>query len=137
MIFFGGNPAPSNPATTAATTAGRVPLFGPGMENTFNPTTSWVETRLRQASVTLGFSVRAVIARFIMAWIFIDRGRKASVASGSCAITTLACGPWFKVKNGSVASSVLFIKINAHTARQRAKQTRLVPRLGDDLNASV
>ena len=38
---------------TAATTAGRVPLNMPGSEKTLMPTTSCVETRLRQAAATL------------------------------------------------------------------------------------
>ena len=54
MMFVGGKPAASSPSITAATTAGRVPLLGPGADRTLMPTMSCVETRLRQASGTLG-----------------------------------------------------------------------------------
>ena len=49
----GGSPAASSPRTMAATTAGRVPVNGPGAEKILMPTVSWVGTRLRQASATV------------------------------------------------------------------------------------
>src|SRR5258706_9320807 len=93
MICLGGMPAASSPSTTAATNAGRLPLLGPGGENTLMPMTSRRETRLCHASDTVAFSVRFVMARSTMARIVSGRGRKASVASGSLTTTTRACEP--------------------------------------------
>ena len=70
----GGNPAAINSSMTAATTAGRVPLFGPGSEKTLMPTVSWVETRLNQASAALALPVKAVIPRSTMARMRFSRG---------------------------------------------------------------
>ena len=63
MMCCGGTPASSNPWITAATTAGRVPLSMPAAENTLMPTTSWVETRLRQAAATVAWPVKFVRPR--------------------------------------------------------------------------
>ena len=74
------------------TTEGRVPLLAPGAETTLMPTTSCVDTRLRQASLTVGLAVRLVIARLTIDWILSTRGLKASVAARSWTISTRARG---------------------------------------------
>src|SRR5215471_16912082 len=89
-MCLGASPDSRRPSMTAATTAGRVPLFGPGAERTLIPTISCVVTRLSQASRTLGLAVKLVIARLTMVRITSGRGRNASVASGFWTMTTRA-----------------------------------------------
>ena len=66
MICCEGTPAAINPRATAATTAGRVPLFTPGFDETFSPMTSWVLTRLSHASRVSVFPVNRVMPRRTM-----------------------------------------------------------------------
>ena len=55
MMFVGGLVGGDQPRAMAATTAGRVPLRGPGAEKTLMPTMSFVDTtRLRHASADAG-----------------------------------------------------------------------------------
>lgn len=97
---LGGMPAASKPSTTAAATAGRVPLFGPGVEKTLIPTMSCVLTRLRQAATTEALPVRLVMPRSTIARMTAGRATKASRASPSWTMTTRARGPGLAKEGG-------------------------------------
>src|SRR6266853_140481 len=103
MIWRGGRPEAIKSLITAATTAGRVPLFGPGSEKTLMPIVSWVETRLRHASMLEPLPVRFVIACPTIRRTTSGCGRKASVASGAHTENTRASGALPGDERGSAA----------------------------------
>ncbi len=90
MMFVGGRPAPINPCTTAAATATRVPLFGPGLECTLMPTTSSLDTSACQAAASLVLPVHACTPRTTILRTVFGSGRNAWVASPSRTTMTRA-----------------------------------------------
>jgi hypothetical protein len=85
-----------------------VPLFAPGVEKTFIPTTSCVETSVRQPSATLAVRVRFVIPSLTISRIRSGRGRNASIARASSTMTTRARGAvWPPVNEAAITRDML------------------------------
>ena len=78
----------SRPRITASATAGRVPLSIPAVEKTLMPTTSCVETRLRQASATVVLPVKFVMPRLTIVCTEAVSGWKSWMAFESSTMTT-------------------------------------------------
>src|SRR6266446_1234759 len=114
----------------AATTAGRVPLCGPGPENTLSPTTSCVETTLSHASRTESFPVKFVIPLLTISTTLASRAWKASVAPGSSTTTTRARGPFVSVadenKSPPLAEQTASSQIAHHMALRAERGHRLL-----------
>ena len=85
-----------------ATTAGRVPLSMPAAENTLMPTTSCVETRLRQAAATVAWPVKLVRPRSTMPAPTVRRAENQKMAFGFSTMTTRATAlvEWLKSRPG-------------------------------------
>src|ERR1700722_8642307 len=122
MILVAGSPASNKPRITASTTAGRVPLLGPGPEYTLSPITSLGATSDCQEALTSLFPVSLSIPRLTISTTTGDCGSKAIVARESSTITTRAPagGP---TENGG--RSVANASRNA-ARRQRQQRTLLI-----------